>query len=113
MHLLLLYSSSSPPFCTLQNSTKYPRRSEIPTPPHTPHAVLIYDARNPAFQQGGAGDETFHRVKPALKNPPLLQKCSWQVILESIKREANLEWLASAQEKKYGFHIEIGNFLEE
>jgi len=72
--------------------------------PNNGHAVLIYDARNPAFQKGGAGDKIFQKVKSDLKNPSLLRKCSWQVILEAIKSDAALQWLASALENKYGLH---------
>ena len=72
--------------------------------PENGHAVLVYDARNPAFQLGGIGYKIFHEVKCSLKKPSLLQKCSWQMIVKAIKNDANLHWLVSTLDKKYGLH---------
>ncbi len=48
------------------------------------------------FQPGGKGFIAFQEVKDALKNPSLLQKCTWQQVLLSIRSEPNLDWLSDA-----------------
>ena len=49
--------------------------------PERGHAVLIYDERNPEFQEGGKRFKAFKDTQAALKDPMLLRKCSWQRIL--------------------------------
>jgi len=66
------------------------------------HAVLLYDDRNPEFQSGGKGFIAFQEVKDSLKNPSLLQKCTWQQVLLSIRSEPKLDWLSDALFEKYG-----------
>jgi hypothetical protein len=66
------------------------------------HAVLIYDQRNPAFQEGGKGYQTYQETRSALKNPAMLRKASWQSITGFLKRNAILPWLTEELGKKYG-----------
>ncbi|MBE0688176.1 MAG: hypothetical protein IH585_19445 [Anaerolineaceae bacterium] len=66
------------------------------------HAVLIYDLRNPAFQEGGKGDQEFQKTRSALKNQSMLRKTSWQSITEFMRRNSILPWLTEELEKKYG-----------
>jgi hypothetical protein len=65
-------------------------------------AVLIYDLRNPAFQEGGKGDQVYQETRLALKKPSMLRKASWQSITEFLKRNSILPWLTEELEKKYG-----------
>jgi len=66
------------------------------------HAVLLHDERNPAFQPGGQGSIAWQTVKDALKYPSLLQKCTWQQVVVSIRCEPELDWLSDALFEKYG-----------
>ncbi|MDO9088130.1 MAG: hypothetical protein Q7U53_18125 [Anaerolineaceae bacterium] len=66
------------------------------------HAVLIYDQRNPAFQEHGKGYQAYQETRSALKNPVMLRKVSWQSITELLRRNAILPWLTDELEKKYG-----------
>ena len=72
------------------------------------HAVLLYDARNPAFQPGGRAWNAWNKVHEALKNPALLQRCTWQQVLVALSCEPDLSWLVDQLKLKYGF-----NFLGE
>jgi hypothetical protein len=67
------------------------------------HAVLLYDDRNPAFQEGGKGMAAWNNVRAALKKPSLMQKCTWQEILSCLRDDASLDWLAKGLTEKYGF----------
>jgi hypothetical protein len=66
------------------------------------HAVLIYDQRNPAFQEGGKGYQAYQETRSALKNPAMLRKASWQSIIEYLRSNSILPWLTEELEKKYG-----------
>lgn len=66
------------------------------------HAVLIYDQRNPAFQDHSKGYQAYQETRSALKNPAMLRKASWQSITELMRRNAILPWLTDELEKKYG-----------
>jgi len=68
------------------------------------HAVLLYDARNPAFQAGGKGLAAFDATRAALCDASLLRKCSWQRLVMVIDRHQELQWLAVALRQKYGFY---------
>jgi hypothetical protein len=67
------------------------------------HVVLVYDERNPAFQPNGKGWEAWQIVKKELKNPILLQKCTWQQIISAMRRDPELLWLTDLLRLKYGF----------
>lgn len=67
------------------------------------HAVLVYDERNPAFQEGGKGYGAYEETQGALLEPERLRKCSWQQIACLIRGEKSLSWLATQLDAKYGF----------
>lgn len=70
--------------------------------PAAGHAVLLYDERNPSFQDEGAGMIAWQECKDALKFPHLLQKCTWQVIARTLKKHPSQSWLTKALFDKYG-----------
>ncbi len=71
--------------------------------PESGHVVLIYDERNPAFQENGHGFIAFEETRDALKDPCLLRKCSWQRIIRRLRIDKNFSWLTEQLEIKYGF----------
>jgi hypothetical protein len=66
------------------------------------HAVLIYDDRNPAFQNGGKGLTSFNYTQKSLLEPHMLLKCSWQQIIEHMRDKGILSWLTEELRFKYG-----------
>lgn len=66
------------------------------------HALLIYDNRNPAFQEGGAAFLAYEETRCALREPAMLRKCSWQAITQYMRDEGILPWLTDALRGKYG-----------
>jgi hypothetical protein len=66
------------------------------------HVVLVYDERNPAFQEGGKGHIAYEETRNALHDPERLKKCSWQQIACILRGEKRLSWLADQLEGKYG-----------
>jgi hypothetical protein len=66
------------------------------------HAILIYDERNPAFQQGGNGLIAYTETRTALQEPTMLRKCSWQRIVQHIREKNILSWLTENLALKYG-----------
>jgi len=66
------------------------------------HAVLIYDERNPSFQNGGEGNRSYEETRSALLKPAVLRKCSWQKIIETMRSKNILPWLTDELELKYG-----------
>ena len=66
------------------------------------HVLLIYDERNPAFQQDGKGFCAYTETRAALLEPAMLRKCSWQRIVNHIKEKNILPWLTESLDKKYG-----------
>ena len=67
------------------------------------HALVIYDARNPAFQEGGKANRQWLAVKGALRNPDSLRSCSWQRLISHIDKDPELHWMVDALNAKYGF----------
>jgi hypothetical protein len=70
--------------------------------PENGHAVLIYDERNPEFQEGGKAFKAFEETRAALRNKGLLRKCSWQRILDHLRIKGNVMWLTKEVTLKYG-----------
>lgn len=70
--------------------------------PANGHAVLIYDERNPAFQEGGLGFVAFAETRRVLREPAMLRKCSWQRIVDHMRNEGALPWLTERLALKYG-----------
>jgi len=66
------------------------------------HVVLIYDERNPAFQNNGHGLVAYTEVQKALQEPTMLRKCSWQRIVQHIREKGILVWLTENLSLKYG-----------
>jgi hypothetical protein len=64
------------------------------------HALLVYDARNPAFQPRDNGP--FEVLRTQLRDDTMLRRCSWQAILAMMSRHADLQWLAQEIDRKYG-----------
>jgi hypothetical protein len=64
--------------------------------------LLLYDARNPDFAEGGRGYQTWQAVRSALKNPVLLRRCTWQEVLACLRQDVELDWLTEALRIKYG-----------
>jgi len=71
--------------------------------PNNGHIILIYDARNPAFQEGGNGLIAYTETRNALREPMMLRKCSWQRIVQHMRDNNILPWLTEHLAQKYGF----------
>lgn len=69
---------------------------------HDNYAILIYDERNPSFQEGGQGWQTYVDTRNALIETDILHKCSWQKILKVMREEHCLPWLTEQLALKYG-----------
>ncbi len=66
------------------------------------HVILIYDERNPAFQENGHGLSAYVETKQALKEPTMLRKCTWQRIINHLREKDILNWLTENLNLKYG-----------
>jgi hypothetical protein len=66
------------------------------------HVVLIYDERNPAFQEKGKGFKAYKETRTALIEPTMLRKCSWQRLVQHIRNKNILPWLTEHLSQKYG-----------
>lgn len=66
------------------------------------HAVLLYDAHNPQFRPGGKGYAAYATVRQGLRQPSLLQLCTWQQVATAIRQDPQLGWLGEALASKYG-----------
>lgn len=71
--------------------------------PDNGHVVLIYDERNPAFQEKGKGLIAFTKTQKASLKPTMLRKCSWQRIVMHLRGKKILPWLTGQLKAKYGF----------
>ena len=69
------------------------------------HTLIIYDARNPAFQEGGKGKLQWIAARSALMNPGNLRSCSWQRLIKHLSKDLDLNWMANALNTKYGFNV--------
>jgi hypothetical protein len=66
------------------------------------HVVLVYDERNPAFQESGKGYVAYEETRNALRDPERLKRCSWQQVARLLCGDKHLSWLADQLEAKYG-----------
>ena len=73
------------------------------TSPNNGHVILLYDERNPAYQENGAGLTAYEETQNALKNREMLRKCSWQRIVKIMRDNNILPWLTDELSSKYGF----------
>jgi hypothetical protein len=67
------------------------------------HALTLYDARNPSYQDGGKAHSQWLVVKSALRDPKNLRTLSWQRLIAHLSRDSDLAWLCDALNAKYGF----------
>jgi hypothetical protein len=65
------------------------------------HALVLYDARNPAFQADGEADRQWEATIAACLVPGLLRRLSWQRLLTFIATVPDLEWLVDSLRDKY------------
>jgi hypothetical protein len=66
------------------------------------HALMIYDARNPAFEEKGAATKAWRQTREALAEPAQLRRVSWQRLLAHLAGDAEHEWLVAELNAKYG-----------
>jgi hypothetical protein len=66
------------------------------------HVVVVYDERNPAFQEQGNALVAYRETQLALRKPTMLRKCSWQRIIERVRSCGSLPWLTEHIALKYG-----------
>ena len=70
--------------------------------PERGHALVVYDARNPAFQPDGMADLQWTATTRALRFPHLLRRISWQAVSAHLSQFEDLGWLTRALGAKYG-----------
>ncbi len=73
----------------------------------TGHALVVYDARNPAFHPGGIADAQWWATIRALRYPRLLRRVSWQSIAAHLDQFIDLKWLTQGLQDKYGIRAEV------
>jgi hypothetical protein len=66
------------------------------------HALVVYDARNPAFGAGGRAEVQWELAVGACLVPGLLRRVSWQRLVEFVIRAPELTWLVDGLREKYG-----------
>ncbi len=66
------------------------------------HALVVYDARNPKFQDGGKATEQWNKAVAACCIPGLLRRLSWQRLMTAVARALELEYLVKGIREKYG-----------
>ena len=67
------------------------------------HALIIYDAANPAFQEGGLAREQLAAARSALREPDMLRSLSWQSLVDHLECSTDLAELVRQLRAKYGF----------
>jgi len=67
------------------------------------HVLLVYDARNPAFQAGGEADAQWWTAIRALRHPRLLRRVSCQRVAAHLTQFPDLAWLSGWLAGNYGF----------
>ncbi len=66
------------------------------------HALVIYDAHNPAFRAGGEADRQWEAAVGACLVPGLMRRLSWQRLLTFVAEAPNLTWLVHGLRDNYG-----------
>lgn len=69
--------------------------------PDRGHALILYDARNPAFQAGGEADRQWETAVAACLMPGLLRRLSWQRLLTFMAAAPDMAWLVEDLQEKY------------
>ena len=67
------------------------------------HALIIYDASNPAFHDGGLANKQIAAARAALKVPEMLRSLSWQSLVDHLESFEELTWLTGQLRAKYRF----------
>ena len=65
-------------------------------------ALLLYDERNPEFQDSGGADAANKSVKEAIKNPALLRSALWQSLAGLLLKNGSYGDLLEFLDEKYG-----------
>jgi hypothetical protein len=66
------------------------------------HALVVYDARNPAFRPGGPAERQWREAADALKDRRALRRLSWQRLLDHLTIDLELRPLVTEIDRKYG-----------
>jgi len=66
------------------------------------HALLVYDARNPAYGPGGRADAQWRAAAGACLVPGLMRRVTWQQIAGTIAQVPALLWLSEGLAAKHG-----------
>lgn len=66
------------------------------------HALVVYDARNPAFHAGGKAGRQWERALGACRVPGLLRRLSWQCLMAAFLSAPELRYLVQGMGEKYG-----------
>lgn len=71
------------------------------------HALIVYDARNPEFQDEGKATKQWNKASSACRVrvpgvPELLRRLSWQRLMAAFDCVPELEYLVKGVKKKYG-----------
>ena len=70
--------------------------------PASGHALVVYDARNPAFDAGGEANRQWEAAVGACVVPGLLRRVSWQRLAGFITPAPELIWLVDGLREKCG-----------
>ena len=70
--------------------------------PSAGHALVIYDARNPQFQNDGRAANQWNELMTASRVPGLLRRLSWQQLARALGRAPEFSYLVDGMERKYG-----------
>ncbi|RWG13949.1 hypothetical protein [Mesorhizobium sp.] len=71
------------------------------------HMLVVYDARNPAFQPGGYANAQWELAVSRCLRPGLLRRVSWQRLVSALDKAPDLTWLAEAMFEKYGIRSSV------
>lgn len=74
--------------------------------PASGHALIVYDARNPAFSDSGRAGRQWRMALDTCRIPGLLRRVAWQRILGALSADASMKPLLATLEAKYGLRPE-------
>ena len=66
------------------------------------HVLVVYDARNPQFQENGKAENQWRSATAECRIPGLFRRLSWQRLITTLTRAPELAYLVDAAESKYG-----------
>ena len=70
--------------------------------PTNGHVLVIYDARNPEFQNDGKAEKQWYLTSGECRIPGLVRRLSWQSLITAIICAPELAYLIDGLGKKYG-----------